>query len=274
MLAFEPDDLRSYGRIVRDARRPARAHRRGGRRVARGARARRGQLRDLRLSRREALARARAARAAQRAGRALRDRHARPARRRRRDRRRPHCAASRGRSRASTRASSSPFVAGEAARPDQRGAHARRRHDRRSGVDVDRGRRRDRAGRDDPPVHGHPRRRCESPPASRSARSPTSGPGTELGEGAKIGTFVELKKARVGARTKIPHLSYIGDAEIGEDTNIAAGNITANFPHEPGQPKGQTRDREQRQDRCRQYVPCTCRHWRRRLDCAGFGHHR
>jgi len=66
-------------------------------------------------------------------------------------------------------------------------------------------------------------------------------PGTDLGERVKIGTFVELKKARVGAGTKIPHLSYIGDAEIGEDTNIAAGNITANFPHQPGLPKGVTR---------------------------------
>ena len=46
-------------------------------------------------------------------------------------------------------------------------------------------------------------------------------PGTVVGEGAKIGTFVEVKKSHVGARTKIPHLSYIGDAEIGEDTNIA-----------------------------------------------------
>jgi bifunctional UDP-N-acetylglucosamine pyrophosphorylase / glucosamine-1-phosphate N-acetyltransferase len=66
-------------------------------------------------------------------------------------------------------------------------------------------------------------------------------PGTVLGEGAKVGTFVEVKKTTVGARTKIPHLSYIGDAEIGEDTNIAAGNITANFSHEPGRPKGKTR---------------------------------
>jgi bifunctional UDP-N-acetylglucosamine pyrophosphorylase/glucosamine-1-phosphate N-acetyltransferase len=65
--------------------------------------------------------------------------------------------------------------------------------------------------------------------------------GTVLGEGAKAGTFVELKKARIGARSKVPHLSYVGDAEIGEDTNIAAGNITANFPHEPGRPKGTTR---------------------------------
>ena len=57
----------------------------------------------------------------------------------------------------------------------------------------------------------------------------------------KIGAFVEVKKATVGARTKIPHLSYIGDAEIGENTNIAAGNITANFKHEAGQPKAKTR---------------------------------
>jgi len=66
-------------------------------------------------------------------------------------------------------------------------------------------------------------------------------PGTRLGEGVKIGTFVEVKNTRVGARTKIPHLSYIGDAEIGEDTNVAAGNVTANFKHEPGRSKAQTR---------------------------------
>jgi bifunctional UDP-N-acetylglucosamine pyrophosphorylase / glucosamine-1-phosphate N-acetyltransferase len=66
-------------------------------------------------------------------------------------------------------------------------------------------------------------------------------PGTVLGAGAKAGTFVELKKARIGARSKVPHLSYIGDAEIGEDTNIAAGNITANFKHEAGLPKAETR---------------------------------
>ncbi len=63
---------------------------------------------------------------------------------------------------------------------------------------------------------------------------------TELGPDAKVGTFVELKAARVGARTKIPHISYIGDAEIGEDTNIAAGNVTANFSHVPGEPKKRT----------------------------------
>jgi len=65
-------------------------------------------------------------------------------------------------------------------------------------------------------------------------------PGTVLGPRAKAGTFVELKKSRIGEGTKVPHLSYIGDAEIGEGSNIGAGTITANFPHRPGQPKGRT----------------------------------
>ena len=65
-------------------------------------------------------------------------------------------------------------------------------------------------------------------------------PRTTVGRDAKIGVFVEVKATSVGARTKIPHLSYIGDAEIGEDTNVAAGNITANFKHEPGLPKART----------------------------------
>ena len=65
-------------------------------------------------------------------------------------------------------------------------------------------------------------------------------PGTVLGPRAKAGTFVELKKSTIGQDTKVPHLSYIGDAEIGEGTNIGAGSITANFPHRPGEPKGKT----------------------------------
>ncbi len=65
-------------------------------------------------------------------------------------------------------------------------------------------------------------------------------PGTVLETGAKAGAFVEIKNSRIGERTKVPHQSYIGDAEIGADTNIAAGNITVNFPHQPGRPKGRT----------------------------------
>jgi len=66
-------------------------------------------------------------------------------------------------------------------------------------------------------------------------------PGTKLGAGAKAGTFVEIKNSDIGAGAKVPHLSYIGDAEVGEGTNVAAGNITANFPHQPGRPKGKTK---------------------------------
>ena len=65
-------------------------------------------------------------------------------------------------------------------------------------------------------------------------------PGTVLEAGAKAGTFVEIKNSHVGEGAKVPHLSYIGDAEIGAGANIAAGNITANFPHQPGRPKGRT----------------------------------
>jgi bifunctional UDP-N-acetylglucosamine pyrophosphorylase / glucosamine-1-phosphate N-acetyltransferase len=65
-------------------------------------------------------------------------------------------------------------------------------------------------------------------------------PGTTLGERGKIGTFVEVKNSQIGARTKVPHLSYIGDAEIGEDTNIGAGAVTANFKHQAGLPKART----------------------------------
>jgi bifunctional UDP-N-acetylglucosamine pyrophosphorylase/glucosamine-1-phosphate N-acetyltransferase len=66
-------------------------------------------------------------------------------------------------------------------------------------------------------------------------------PRTVLGTSSKAGSFVELKNTRVGDRAKVPHLSYIGDAEIGEETNIGAGSITANFPHRPGEPKGRTK---------------------------------
>jgi bifunctional UDP-N-acetylglucosamine pyrophosphorylase/glucosamine-1-phosphate N-acetyltransferase len=66
-------------------------------------------------------------------------------------------------------------------------------------------------------------------------------PGTALGASAKAGTFVEIKNSNIGDRTKVPHLSYIGDADIGDGTNVGAGAITANFPHRPGLPKGRTR---------------------------------
>src|SRR6478735_5308070 len=54
-------------------------------------------------------------------------------------------------------------------------------------------------------------------------------PGTQLGVKGKIGTFVETKNSTIGDGAKVPHLSYVGDAEIGEGTNIGAGTIFANY---------------------------------------------
>jgi len=54
-------------------------------------------------------------------------------------------------------------------------------------------------------------------------------PGTEIGEGAHVGNFVEIKKTRLGKGSKANHLSYLGDAEIGEGVNVGAGAITCNY---------------------------------------------
>ncbi len=66
-------------------------------------------------------------------------------------------------------------------------------------------------------------------------------PGTELGRAAKAGTFVEMKNTKVAAGAKVPHLAYMGDADIGEKTNIGAGSITANLAHQPGVGKKRTK---------------------------------
>jgi bifunctional UDP-N-acetylglucosamine pyrophosphorylase / glucosamine-1-phosphate N-acetyltransferase len=62
-------------------------------------------------------------------------------------------------------------------------------------------------------------------------------PGATLRAGAKAGTFVEIKNSDIGERTKVPHLSYIGDADVGARTNLGAGTITANYD---GQSKHRT----------------------------------
>jgi bifunctional UDP-N-acetylglucosamine pyrophosphorylase/glucosamine-1-phosphate N-acetyltransferase len=54
-------------------------------------------------------------------------------------------------------------------------------------------------------------------------------PGTLLRERAKAGTFVEIKNSDIGEGTKVPHLSYLGDADVGPGTNIGAANVTANY---------------------------------------------
>jgi bifunctional UDP-N-acetylglucosamine pyrophosphorylase/glucosamine-1-phosphate N-acetyltransferase len=54
-------------------------------------------------------------------------------------------------------------------------------------------------------------------------------PAALLREGSKVGTFVEVKNSDIGAGAKVPHLSYVGDADIGEHANLGAGSITANY---------------------------------------------
>jgi bifunctional UDP-N-acetylglucosamine pyrophosphorylase/glucosamine-1-phosphate N-acetyltransferase len=63
-------------------------------------------------------------------------------------------------------------------------------------------------------------------------------PGAVVGEGAKVGTFVEVKNSEIGPGAKIPHLSYIGDADVGEGSNLGAGTLTANYD---GRAKHRTR---------------------------------
>jgi bifunctional UDP-N-acetylglucosamine pyrophosphorylase / glucosamine-1-phosphate N-acetyltransferase len=54
-------------------------------------------------------------------------------------------------------------------------------------------------------------------------------PQAHIGPRAKVGTFVEVKNSEIGAGAKVPHLSYLGDADVGEGANVAAGNVTANY---------------------------------------------
>jgi bifunctional UDP-N-acetylglucosamine pyrophosphorylase/glucosamine-1-phosphate N-acetyltransferase len=54
-------------------------------------------------------------------------------------------------------------------------------------------------------------------------------PGTRLEEGAKAGTFVEVKNSVVGPGSKVPHLSYVGDADIGAGANVGAGTVFVNY---------------------------------------------
>ena len=54
-------------------------------------------------------------------------------------------------------------------------------------------------------------------------------PGTVLSKGSRVGNFVEIKKSKIGANSKINHLSYIGDAHVGKNVNVGAGTITCNY---------------------------------------------
>ena len=111
------------------------------------------------------------------------------------------------------------------------------RHDPR-GPHVDRRRLGDRARL---PPRRRRRRRAGRRSRTRSLREAEIGddctvgpfaylrPGTRLAAGAKVGTFVEVKNSDIGEGTKVPHLSYVGDAEIGADANLGASTITANY---------------------------------------------
>jgi len=54
-------------------------------------------------------------------------------------------------------------------------------------------------------------------------------PASHVGANAKVGNFVELKKSRIGRGSKVPHLSYVGDTQMGEGVNVGAGTITCNY---------------------------------------------
>jgi bifunctional UDP-N-acetylglucosamine pyrophosphorylase/glucosamine-1-phosphate N-acetyltransferase len=62
-------------------------------------------------------------------------------------------------------------------------------------------------------------------------------PGTVLGEGSKAGAYVEIKNSQIGTGSKVPHLAYVGDATVGERSNIGAGTIVVNYD---GQAKHRT----------------------------------
>ena len=96
-------------------------------------------------------------------------------------------------------------------------------------------------------------------------------PGRGAREGAKVGTFVEIKNSDIGAGAKVPHLSYIGDADVGEGTNLGAGTITANYD---GTNKHRTTIGARRSSRRRHHArrPRDCR--RRRLHRSRMRHHR
>ena len=91
-------------------------------------------------------------------------------------------------------------------------------------------------------------------------------PGHRAAERAKVGTFVEVKNSQVGAGTKIPHLSYVGDATIGEETNIGAANVVVNYD---GVDKHRTVDRLARADRLRHHAGGAGHGRRRRVHRRG-----
>ncbi len=283
-------DARSYGRIVRDARRAARPHRRGRRREPGGARDRRGQLRHLRLRVGAALAGARAARAPQRAGRALPDRHDRAARRRReRGRRPPRARPVRGRGGQHARRARRCAAAGLRDRINR--AHML------AGVTIV-----DPASTwiepdveiepdvDDPAVR---RARRARPAIATGARDPphtvavdaeigagaTVGPfcylrpGTVLEADSKAGTFVEIKNSRIGPQLEgaPPLLHRRRRDRRGHEHRRRRDHGELRASARPAE--GEDADRQERQDRHPEWVHRPCRGRRRSMDGSRIDDH-
>ena len=68
-----------------------------------------------------------------------------------------------------------------------------------------------------------------SEPTAGSARSPALRPGASSADDVHLGNFVEIKNSAVGAGSKVNHLSYVGDSEVGSGVNVGAGTITCNY---------------------------------------------
>ena len=143
--------------------------------------------------------------------------------------------------------------------------HRRRLRDRPGRLPARRLRRRPRPRHQLQPV-----RSASSAPAATSGPFAYIRPNTVLAEGAKAGTFVEIKNSRIGEGSKVPHLSYVGDAIVGRDSNIAAGNITANYD---GFEKHPTHHRRQRAHRQRHHARGAGHRRRRRLHGRRLGDH-
>ncbi len=73
---------------------------------------------------------------------------------------------------------------------------------------------------------------CEIGPAAKVGPFAYIRPGSQIGERVKIGDFVEVKNSRIGAGTKVSHLAYVGDADVGRDVNVGCGVITVNYDGE------------------------------------------
>ena len=95
-------------------------------------------------------------------------------------------------------------------------------------------------------------------------------PGTRLGPKSKVGTYVEMKNATIGEGTKVPHLSYVGDATIGEYTNIGAASVFVNYD---GEAKHHTTVGLALQDGFGQHVCGACHGRGRRVHRRGLGDH-